>query len=90
MNNHKDQDWKKKWTLDLEEFIHIKKYPCLHYSSPRAHHDTNFIAIKGIDYMTFYNTKNGPLSVIRMKYFMNSMFFYPFHFDFESIDMKNK
>ena len=76
MNNPKDQEWKKKWTLDLEEFIHIKEYLCLHYPSAGAHHDADFIVTKGIYYMTFYNTKNGPSFVIRLIYFMNPMFFF--------------
>ena len=89
-NNHKDQEWKKKMTLDLEEFKHIKEYSCLHYLLPGTSHDAYFIVAKGIDYMTFYNTKKGSSSMIRLKYFMNPMFFYPFCSDFESVDMKNK
>ena len=88
MNNHKDQDWTKKWTLDLEEFIHIKDYPSLYYPLSGTCHDADFIVAIEINYMIFYNTKNGYSSVIRLKYPMNPMSFYPFHSDYELVDMK--
>ena len=90
MNNHKDQEWKKKMKLDHEELKHIKEYSCHHYLSPGTCHDAYFIASKGIDYMTFYNTKNGSSSVIRLKYFKKSYVFYPFCSDFESVDFKTQ